>query len=179
MEQIINIDLKRSPVKQAVTNIPSKKYKSNDADTGIFLTNCHALTPAASQAIVVTPVQARNQNLKKTSTTMKTPSIGRLRTRQGIAFLWIGPPSPTTVNYAMGRVYFHGFSLGDKEYYCGDVVKLKTRYLNQTVRIVSAFQATRSFQGVVQAYGDDNFREIQKRGKYRYREKYEDCSVLI
>lgn len=97
----------------------------------------------------------------KPSTTKIVTSLGRLRTRRGVSFDWIGQPLPTE-NNEMGRIYFHGFKLCSKEYHIGNVVNMKTGYLNQTVRILSVFQATKSFQG--NAYGDGCFWEIQKRG---------------
>lgn len=92
------------------------------------------------------------------------PCIGRLRERRDTSFCWIGQPLQKK-NDIMGRVYFQGFVLRGKTYNIGDVVALKSQYLNQTVCIVSAFQATKSFQG--NAYDDGNFYEIQKCGRYK------------
>jgi hypothetical protein len=91
--------------------------------------------------------------------------LGRLRTREGINFSWILPMMDE--NYTIGRVYYHGFQLSNNTYHVGDVVHVITNYLNETVRIVSVFQATKSYQG--NPYLDGTIQEIQKRGMYKER----------
>ena len=108
--------------------------------------------------IVTSNIQPKKYKSDVTNLT----NLGRLRSRSGIRFSWIGQQLPTE-NYEIGRVYFNGFTLCGKDYYGGNVVKMKTTYLSQTVRILSVFQATKSFQG--NAYGDGQLYEIQKRGK--------------
>jgi hypothetical protein len=167
MKPIINPYVKRKPTTPGnQTTPPVKKYKSTvDNDNG------STTSPVLLHAITTSTVTP-DQTVKK-FTGGTTESLGRLRARHGVAFHWIYQPF-IKENSAMGRVYFQGFSFCGKEYYIGDVVDLKTNYLNQTVCIISAFQATKSFQG--NAYGDGHFLEIQKRGKFVLNR--EKCGIL-
>jgi hypothetical protein len=90
--------------------------------------------------------------------------LGHLRSREGINFAWTGSALPEE-NNEIGRVYFPGFSLRNKKFNIDDIVTIKTAEVNETVcRIVSTFQATKSFMGHYHNY--EGLVEIQKRGAF-------------
>jgi hypothetical protein len=90
--------------------------------------------------------------------------LGHLRDREGINFAWTGYAFPEE-NKEIGRVYFPGFSLRNKKFVIGDIVTIKTAEVKKTVcRIVSTFQATKSFTGHYHNY--EGLVEIQKRGAF-------------
>jgi hypothetical protein len=191
MKPIVNPYLKRkitTPENEAI--FPAKKIKTTTRPYFPTVDNCTATPTLPHTITAVTPDQSVKTsappeiptNCSKSRTickTVATPeqltthttstgitlSLGRLRVREGVAFRWVNPLSPINCNNQMGRVYFQGFVLRNKTHYIGDVVRVKTAYIDQTVLILSAFQATKSFQG--NAYGDGNHYEIQKRGKYK------------
>jgi hypothetical protein len=93
--------------------------------------------------------------------------LGHLRVREGINFAWTGSAFPEfpEENKEIGRVYFPGFSLRNKKFCIDDIVTIKTAEVKKTVcRIVSTFQATKSFKGHYHNY--EGLVEIQKRGAF-------------
>jgi hypothetical protein len=101
----------------------------------------------------------------------KEALLGHLRTRPDITFQWIEPPLKNA-NYDIGRVYYPCFKLrktGERKssLYCvGDNVSMTTQHIKkpQVVRIVSVYQATKSYVGYPPDYDNDKPIEIQKRG---------------
>ena len=178
MAPIVNPYLKRRSIVPAVNQTdgvsPSSKKARVDND---------AVALGSLQANIITPDRIStstgtgNIYSKATPPMYRNtePGLGRLRTREGITFRWIHFNSNTdspSYNETMGRVYFRGFKLKGEEFYVNDVVKLKTGLLHaQDVRIIAVFQATKSFMG--NAYGDNNYLEIQKRGTNN-----EHCYIL-
>lgn len=175
------------PVKKCKTTTPSNSMgmepclpRADDNTTTPALLVSRTITANPDRIIkkeipVFQEIEAKSSSIKcntattntqeQTHATFSTPtSLGSLRERDDVAFCWINQPLPEE-NNAMGRVYFQGFNLRGKLYYIGDVLQVTTMYIDQTVYILSVFQATKSFQG--NAYNDGNFYEIQKRGMYK------------
>jgi hypothetical protein len=154
MTPIVNPYQKRKPVSVPSVNPtgrnnPTKKCKQT------FETAQNEFSLAStSDCIIETKAKKYIQSIPN--------CLGRMRTREGIDFKWIGPPV-VTKNNGIGRVYFQGFHLSGNSYSVDDIVAMKTSYLNETVQIVSVFQAAKSYIGTVY---DGCFEEIQKRGGY-------------
>jgi hypothetical protein len=101
---------------------------------------------------------------RRTTRENTSDQLGHLRVREGINFAWTGSRIAEE-NNEIGRVYFRGFSLCNKKFKTGDIVTIETAEVNETVcRIVSTFQATKSFIGHYQYY--EGLVEIQKRGEF-------------
>jgi hypothetical protein len=101
---------------------------------------------------------------RRTTRENTSDQLGHLRVREGINFAWTGSALPEE-NNEIGRVYFPGFSLRNEKFNIRDIVTIKTAEVNETVcRIVSTFQATKSFMGHYQYY--EGLVEIQKRGTF-------------
>jgi hypothetical protein len=90
-------------------------------------------------------------------------ALGRLRTRRGVDFSW-SSSSPIKTNEHLGRCHFDGFTLGKDKFVVGDMIRMETKYSPEAIyRIVSVFQATKSFSGI---WHKGNWQEIQKRGMF-------------
>jgi hypothetical protein len=117
-------------------------------------------------------------------------NLGKLRTRKNIHFSWIVPS--IYENRLIGRVYYSGFTFHHihpkptttTTFHIGDIVHLQTNYLNEIVRIVSVYQATKSYEGTPYSNSNDNdtttILEIQKRGTsvfFFHKEKKEKLTI--
>jgi hypothetical protein len=174
MTTIVNPYQKRKPVSAPSVDsseriVPTKKCRQTDSNERNNPTKkCKQTfeTTAQNEFSLATTndciIETKAKKYVQSITTRIPNCLGRLRTREGIDFQWIGPPV-VSKNNVIGRVYFQGFHLSGNSYFVDGIVAMKTSYLNETVRIVSVFQATKSYIGTVY---DDCFEEIQKRGGY-------------